>query len=510
LLNLSSNAYTALYIDSAVATNPEPNVRFRAYRGTIASPTTVADTDAIGSLIVNAYDGTTSLRVANISAVVDGTVGTNDLPTRWDFSTTNDGASSATVKMVIKNNGNVGIGTTGPGAKLHIYEAANQDVTLNIQSTGSGASTELRMTSLNTRDASIFFNDGEDVGRINYGHVTNMMQFFTNGISTADMVIDSNGNVGIGTTSPLTIFSVKGGIASISFNSQDGTVLQLMDSDATCTFNPESGGLTPSCSSDARLKTDITSAPDQLDYLTGLPIRQFKVIASGETKIGTIAQELLALPAYADLVSSGSDSYFKVAEISSWKLLKGIQELDMKIASMSAEMKVQSQISGGSGTINISAILSGILGLLKDSYHLVIEDGVLKAVKFIADTIEAREIKASEKICIDDVCVSKQQLKELLDQNQLQNVLTSDVPGTSDVGSSPTASPSESPTPSDSPEPTETLLPSLEPTPSPSETPEPSQEPTALSTPEPSPEATPEILLESTPEPTPENEPVSE
>ena len=416
--------------------------------------------------------------------------------------------------MRITSTGNVGIGTTGPEGLLHIFDgdsgvAISAGSSLAIENNGD---IDVRLVSAtgSTNTQNILFGDADnqDIGRLRYSHVNNAMSFWTN--ATQQVTIQSDGNVGIGTTSPLTIFSVKGGIASISFNSQDGTVLQLMDSDATCTFNPESGGLTPSCSSDARLKTDITSAPDQLDYLTGLPIRQFKVIASGETKIGTIAQELLTLPAYADLVSSGSDSYFKVAEISSWKLLKGIQELDVKIASMSAEMKVQSQISGGSGTINISAILSGILGLLKDSYHLVIEDGVLKAVKFIADTIEAREIKASEKICIDDVCVSKQQLKELLDQNQLQNVLTSDVPGTSDVGSSPTASPSESPTPSDSPEPTETLLPSLEPTPSPSETPEPSQEPTALSTPEPSPEATPEILLESTPEPTPENEPVSE
>jgi len=292
---------------------------------------------------------------------------------------------------------------------------------------------------------------------------------------------------------------VRGGIASISFNSQDGTVLQLMDSDATCTFNPESGGLTPACSSDARLKTDITSAPDQLDYLTNLPIRQFKVIASGETKIGTIAQELLTLPAYADLVSSGSDSYFKVAEISSWKLLKGIQELDMKIASLSAEMKGQSQISGDSGTVNISSILSGILGLLKDSYHLVIEDGVLKAVKFIADTIEAREIKASEKICIDDVCVTKSQFKDLLEKNSISTPALTPTPEVLPL-TSPSESPTPSPTTSDSPEPSETPMPSLEPSPVISESPAPSE----------SPVATPEISAESTPEPTPESEPVYE
>ena len=137
---------------------------------------------------------------------------------------------------------------------------------------------------------------------------------------------------------------------------------------------------------------------------------------------------------------------------------------------------------------------------LKDTYDIVIERGVLKAVKFIADTIEAREIKASEKICIDDVCVTKSQFKDLLEKNGISTPALTPTPEVL-----PLTSPSESPTPSDSPEPTETPLPSLEPTSSPSETPEPSPE----ATPEPSPEVTPEpeTLGESQPTSTPPPDP---
>jgi hypothetical protein len=65
-------------------------------------------------------------------------------------------------------------------------------------------------------------------------------------------------------------------------------------------------------------KTDLP----QLGYLTGIPIKDYTVINSGERKTGVIAQELLA--DYSELVSMGDDGYYKVAEVSSWKIIEGI------------------------------------------------------------------------------------------------------------------------------------------------------------------------------------------
>jgi hypothetical protein len=86
---------------------------FHRSRGTTAgSVTAVADGDYLGTLRWNGADGTGEIIAAEINAIVDGTVGTNDMPTRLVFSTTADGASSPTDRMIIRNNGVVTVNTT--------------------------------------------------------------------------------------------------------------------------------------------------------------------------------------------------------------------------------------------------------------------------------------------------------------------------------------------------------------------------------------------------------------
>lgn len=77
-----------------------------------AAETVVASGDSIGILAFDGYDGTAYVPSAQISAVVDNTPGTNDMPGRLVFSTTADGASSPTERMRIDSAGQVGIGTT--------------------------------------------------------------------------------------------------------------------------------------------------------------------------------------------------------------------------------------------------------------------------------------------------------------------------------------------------------------------------------------------------------------
>lgn len=72
--------------------------------------TVVQSGDQLGTLRFSGADGTTYIEAARVSAVVDGTPGTNDMPGRLVFSTTADGASSPTERMRIDNAGNVGLG----------------------------------------------------------------------------------------------------------------------------------------------------------------------------------------------------------------------------------------------------------------------------------------------------------------------------------------------------------------------------------------------------------------
>jgi hypothetical protein len=70
----------------------------------------VASGDAIGSVNFFGYDGAANIELANITATVDGTPGTNDMPGRLTFSTTADGASSTTERFRIGSAGQLGIG----------------------------------------------------------------------------------------------------------------------------------------------------------------------------------------------------------------------------------------------------------------------------------------------------------------------------------------------------------------------------------------------------------------
>ena len=77
----------------------------RKARGTSASPTVVANADSIGGIYFLGYDGTNFVDAARITAVVDGTPGTTDMPTRIVFLTSPDGSATLAERMRISADG---------------------------------------------------------------------------------------------------------------------------------------------------------------------------------------------------------------------------------------------------------------------------------------------------------------------------------------------------------------------------------------------------------------------
>jgi len=69
----------------------------------------VQNADVLGNVVFRGYDGANYLQGASINAAVDGTPGTNDMPTKLVFATTADGASSPTERMSISNAGTVAL-----------------------------------------------------------------------------------------------------------------------------------------------------------------------------------------------------------------------------------------------------------------------------------------------------------------------------------------------------------------------------------------------------------------
>ncbi len=99
---------------------------------------------------------------ASIQGKTDAATGSNDFPGRLIFATTADGGSSPSERMRIASNGHVGIGETGPDARLHVSINSSGTTrtsasTVLIKNTNNSASTcaSLLLQASNT-DANIY------------------------------------------------------------------------------------------------------------------------------------------------------------------------------------------------------------------------------------------------------------------------------------------------------------------------------------------------------------------
>ncbi|MDO8717299.1 MAG: hypothetical protein Q7J73_10930, partial [Dehalococcoidales bacterium] len=210
------------------------------------NPTTRLTVNGGGNVVLFNNGGTATPLLADATFRVanNGSANSNSLA---EFS-------SSVGNVVITNAGNVGIGTTGPGATLHVNTSAisGSETLLKLQI--SDASTDYFQLANSTGI------DGQFIPSFTGRHATDNRQalYFTGETVTAQdsgttpivtfdarrsdgvavtrplfsfdsygnikMLIDKNGNVGIGTTSPLAKLSIKGTGATT------GRLLQITDS----------------------------------------------------------------------------------------------------------------------------------------------------------------------------------------------------------------------------------------------------------------------------------------
>ncbi len=115
---------------------------------------------------------------------------------------------SPSVRMMIKDNGNVGIGTTSPGQPLHI---------------NSSGSAVIRLDALGDSDnIGYVFNNGTYVGLgSNAGTTGHKLLVSRNAPDNALVIAGSSGNVGIGTANPTGIFHINATSGHLTLEDKD-------------------------------------------------------------------------------------------------------------------------------------------------------------------------------------------------------------------------------------------------------------------------------------------------
>jgi hypothetical protein len=147
-----STSTLSIVNNNASGTGGYPSLVFGKSAGSsVGSNTAVTDGHYLGEISFQGNDGSEFVDGARITAVVDGTSGANDLPTRLVFSTTADGASSPTERARISQGGAFKASTNGTyfnaTATYHEFYQHADATTLVVR--GASASTTSDVLSIN-------------------------------------------------------------------------------------------------------------------------------------------------------------------------------------------------------------------------------------------------------------------------------------------------------------------------------------------------------------------------
>ena len=151
------------------------------------------ENDGIGIFSFNGTDGGQFVPAAGIYAQVDGAVGPSNVPGRLLFTTSAGGANNLVERMRITSGGNVGIGTTTPGATLEVN--GNTQVDGNLSVAGAVNFANFQSTSSAANGAAV---SGQNTATTGYpvgvqGNVTGTVGAGVNGNASQGGAVGVNG-----------------------------------------------------------------------------------------------------------------------------------------------------------------------------------------------------------------------------------------------------------------------------------------------------------------------------
>jgi len=160
-----------------------------------------------------------------------------------------------TERMRIDSSGNVGINETSPDTKLHVSNSTPQTPIITVENPSVHEAT-IRFKTAHSADSD--FRVGASIS------ASNNFEIYSVNAATARLVINSSGNVGIGTTSPSDKLSVNGDVSATNFNT----------------------------TSDVTLKTNVETLTGSLDAVKAMRGVSYDWIENGNSEVGVIAQEV--------------------------------------------------------------------------------------------------------------------------------------------------------------------------------------------------------------------------
>ena len=276
------------------ATGDYPVLRLFRSKGSTGSPSVVADGDYLGLIQFGGWLGSTGGDYYTnydtgaqilVKATADPSDANEDIPSEMQFWTSPDGSTSMQQRMVIGDNGNVGIGETTPTFPLHV-------------------------------------KGRDDASSPNY------VAMFDN------LGADSDSH-GIQIQAGDTNHANDDGTHYIVFKESDGGTVGELDSD--------SGNLALSDASDERLKKNIVdTATKGLEIVNGARMRDFNWKKNDlPIKCGIIAQELQSVFPKAVKECDDEDKTLRIRKTDFiYVLVKAVQELSASNDALKARIEV--------------------------------------------------------------------------------------------------------------------------------------------------------------------------
>jgi hypothetical protein len=121
-----------------LSANGPANVVLAQCNNTVVSPTASTIGSSVGNIAASGFDGTNRRNTAEISFIVDSTVGAGYVPGCIAFLTPDPGGNSFIERMRVASGGSVGIGTNSPTARLQVEGSASTAPVFSVTDLATG------------------------------------------------------------------------------------------------------------------------------------------------------------------------------------------------------------------------------------------------------------------------------------------------------------------------------------------------------------------------------------